>query len=631
MLLAREADRREGILYRQGRGWFALHSAGHEPMACLAPLLRAEDYKFLYYRDRALLLALGWTVYDLALEYFARELSSSAGRQMPSFPSDRSRNIVTMAPPTGLQYLPAAGCAWACKRGGEGRITICTTGEAATREGEFYEALCFAREHTLPVVFVVEDNGWGISTPTARINPLALGVLDADLFVSVDGRNVNVLTEAAARAVDKARRGKGPSVLWVEFDRLGSHSASDDHRGYRTPDDLKTMERRDFIGGIAVGGDLCDREREDFVANQYELAESSDEPDSSALVDNVFASGPLSRWTHGLKQGADWTMAEAINRTLHELLAASEKVLLFGQDIEDPKGGVFGLTRGLSSEFPGRVVNAPLAEATIAGTASGLAMAGLLPIFELQFIDFAGPAFNQIVNQIATVRWRSRGAWKNPMILMAPAGGYLPAGGPWHSQSSEGFFAHAPGLRIVMPSTPADAAALLRAAASGDDPVLFLIPKHLLRRRVAVTDTKPIGLGEAAIRRLGTDVTLVAWGNCVWLALEAADILCDESVSAEVIDLRSLSPCDWGTIRQSLEKTGRLVVIQEDNRTCGFGQSLIAEAVTRPEIWNLLAARPELVSRPDVHIGFHPSLEASVLPSVSDIVTAVRRMLDGEV
>jgi 2-oxoisovalerate dehydrogenase E1 component len=320
-------------------------------------------------------------------------------------------------------------------------------------------------------------------------------------------------------------------------------------------------------------------------------------------------------------------MASAIQQTLRTLLAQNPRVLMFGQDIEDPKGGVFGVTRGLSSAYPGRVVNAPLAEATIVGTASGLSLAGYLPVFELQFIDFAGPAFNQIVNQIATVRWRSKGAWTNPLILLAPCGGYLPAGGPWHSQSNEGWFAHAPGLQVAIPSTPGDAAALLHAAAAGEDPVLFLIPKHLLRATSKVWDEQPIRLGQAAIRSVGTDVTLVAWGNCVPVSLVAAKALGQQGISAEVIDLRTLVPCDWETIQDSLAKTGRLIVIQEDNRTGSFGQSIISEVVSRAEMWRLLASRPELISRPDAHIGFHPALEAAVLPSCADIVAAAERSL----
>lgn len=625
MMLAREADRREGILFRQGRGWFFLPSSGHEPMAVLAEFLHESDYKYLYYRDRALLLAMGWTVYELALEYFAREDSSSGGRQMPSFASDRSRNIVTMAPPTGLQYLPAAGSAWACKLRGEGQIALCSTGEAATREGEFYEALCFATEQSLPIVFVVEDNGWGISTPTGGSNPLSLGVLNTDLCVVVNGRDIDEFRQTAGKAIALARAGGGPMVLWVHMDRLGSHSAADDHRGYRSRSELESIGRRDFMRAFATHDESA-RVIEEFVTLEYERAEAAAPPGSETIGEHVFATGAQPACRHHLPPRPAWTMAAAMNSCLRELLREDSRVLLFGQDIEDPKGGVFGITKGLSPDFPGRVVNAPLAEATIAGTASGLALAGYLPIFELQFIDFAGTALNQIVNQISTVRWRSKGAWANPLILLAPCGGYVAGAGPWHSQSNEGWFAHAPGLRVAVPSTPGDAAALLRAAALGEDPVLFLIPKSLLRQPVPAPDEGPIAFGKAAVRRRGSDITLVAWGNSVSITLDAADALAPSGISAEVLDLRTLVPCDWPAIRESLEITGRLVVVQEDNRTCSFGQSILAEVTSSPEMWNMLFTGPELVSRPDVHVGFHPTMQAAALPSVRDIVEAATRV-----
>jgi 2-oxoisovalerate dehydrogenase E1 component len=309
------------------------------------------------------------------------------------------------------------------------------------------------------------------------------------------------------------------------------------------------------------------------------------------------------------------------------LLAADPRVLLFGEDIEDGKGGVFGLTKGLSSAFPGRVVNSPLAEATIAGTACGLALAGMLPIIELQFIDFAGPAFNQLVNQIATLRWRSMGAFQCPMVIVAPCGAYLPAGGPWHSQTGESWYAHAPGLQIVMPSTPQDAAALLRCACAGEDPVLYLAPKHLFRKRVRSTDELPVHIGEACVRREGTEVTVAAWGNSVEIAMTAAADLGSRGVSVEVVDLRSIVPCDGEAIRRSLAKTGRLVVVQEDSRTCSFGQAIVAEMTSREDCWRLLAGPPQLVSREDVHIGFHPKLEAATMPDADAVRRAVELVI----
>ena len=310
-------------------------------------------------------------------------------------------------------------------------------------------------------------------------------------------------------------------------------------------------------------------------------------------------------------------MVQALNTKLRQLLERDPKIVLFGEDIEDPKGGVFGLTKGLSSCFPDRVRNSPLAEATIAGVGAGMALVGYHPVFEIQFIDFVGAAFHQLANQIATMRWRSNGDWKCPLVILAPCGGYLPAGGIWHSQSNEAWFAHIPGLQVVVPSTPFDAAALLELAATGEDPVLMLLPKHQFRARYSTRLERPIAIGQAALRRPGDDVTVVAWGNCVAVALEAAALLAREQIDVEVVDLVSLAPCDWNTIQRSIRTTGRLVVIEEDNRTCSFGQAIVAQVTSDPAVWSSLKKNPLLIARADVHIPFHPKLERAVLPDAA--------------
>ena len=319
-------------------------------------------------------------------------------------------------------------------------------------------------------------------------------------------------------------------------------------------------------------------------------------------------------------------MLQAVNQTLHELLAEDERVVLFGEDIADPKGGVFGITKGLSSANPSRVFNSPLAEATIAGVAAGLAATGFRPIVEFQFVDFVGPAFHQIANQISTLRWRTQGQWSCPMVMVAPCGAYLPSGGPWHSQTNEGWFAHIPGLQVVVPSRPHDAAALLKAAVNDDDPVLYLLPKHLLRVPYEIERREPVRIGTARIARDGSDVTLVAWGNTVAIALDAANELAALGVIVEVIDLRTIVPCDWQTLVGSLQKTGRLVVVQEDNRTCSFGQSIISELTANPASWAYFSA-PQLVTREDVHVAFNASLEAAVLPNVKRVKEAIIRVV----
>lgn len=635
MAISREGDRRESILVHQGKGYLQVPAAGHEALAALVYALDERDTIYPYYRERAIALARGVSTYQIALGFFAKAASHSAGRQMSSHYSDFDRKIVASATLTGLQCLPAAGTAWANQRAEAGAVTVCFIGEASIRQGEFYEALCFALEKRLPLIFVVEDNGYGISTPTAGTTPWDVGALSESARTRVDGRDAEAVFRAATEAVKAARSGEGPQVLWMEIDRLWSHTASDDHRVYRPAHEIETMLARDPIeitaNTLIEARKLTRKQWEDELSHivrqvdeDYQRAESAPDPDPANVKTHLFSQAECRPQKSGLPAQDNWTLVAALNATLHRALEADEKILMFGQDIADPKGGVFGVTKGLSTRFPDRVCNSPLAEATIAGAAVGLALAGYKPVFEIQFVDFIGPAFSQIVNQIATLRWRSAGAWKCPLVLLAPYGAYLPAGGPWHSQANEAWFAHTPGLQIAVPSTPQDAAALLKLAIAGDDPVLLLLPKHLFRHRFDMAEDELIGFAQAAIRNYGSDVTVVAWGNCVEIAQRAALEMADENVSVEVLDLRTLVPCDWAAIRQSLTKTGRLVVVQEDNESCSFGQAVVSRAVSAPENWELLAAPPQLVARPDVHVPFHPALEAAVLPGVEQVCDAIR-------
>jgi len=642
MALSREGDRREGILFRQGQGWIQVPGAGHEGLAALNPLLRPEDLLFPYYRERALMLARGISNYEMALAFFACQGSCSEGRQMPSHYSSRALGVVASAVPIGIQCLPAAGAAWGLKLDGQGGIAVCFIGDAGLRQGEFYEALCMALQDELPVLFVVEDNGYGISTPTAGMTPWAIGALDGARLRKVDGRDPLAIYEAGAGLAARARAGGGPSVLWVEMDRLWSHTASDDHRVYRSPEEISGMARRDPIklwkkrlieaGVLTEAAWLAESKAiEDSVRQDYERASKVALPKSpntnqevETLARNVAVSPGI---RHLAPDSEPETMLGVLNGLLHRHLAEEPRAIIFGQDVADPKGGVFGVTRGLSTAFPGRVVNSPLAEATIVGVAAGLAVSGYRPIFEIQFIDFVGPAYNQFVNQLATLRWRSAGDWVCPAVFMAPCGAYLPGGGPWHSQSNEALLAHIPGLLVACPSTPSDIADLMAAAFEIEDPVIFFLPKHLLRAKHVPVSAEPLGFGRAALRRQGSDVTLVGWGNTVPLSLAAAEQLATSGIECDVVDLRTIVPCDWNTIFDSLVKTGRLVVVHEDNMTCGFGATIIARAVTDPEWWSQLAAPPQLVARPDAHIPYQPVLELSLLPSVEKVVAAVKATL----
>jgi 2-oxoisovalerate dehydrogenase E1 component len=606
---------------------------GHEALAALAYSLRPDDYVFPYYRDRALMLARGLTDYELALAYFAKRASSSGGRQMPGHYSSRELNVFSVCTPTGGSLLPACGTAWGMQMSGTDSVCLASIGDAAARQGEFFEAMAYAVQEKLPVIFIVEDNKYGISTPTEKFLPFNLGILSDEYVVRVDARHPDKVHEAGSAAIQRARDGQGPTVLWCDLDRLSSHTSSDDHRVYRKLEDIEEMQSRDPIRLLAeeliASGELTATHWEEMQAavakevdDDYLRAEKEVDPKAAEVLDHNWGDADKPEQPP-IQAGQKMTMVSAINGTFKKALENDPKVIFFGEDIEDPKGGVFGLTKGLSEAFPKQVFNSPLAEATILGCAVGLSAYGMRPVFEMQFIDFISPGWNQVVTNISTLRWRSFGGWKCPMVVYAPMGAYLPGGSLWHSMSGEGYLAHTSGIRLAIPSTPEDAAGLFWTAIHGDDPTFILVPKHIFRKQMAVDKVEPVPFGKARTVREGTDVTVVSYGNCLELADEAAKKL-EGEVSLEIIDLRSLVPCDYESVAKSLEKTGRLVVINEDNRNLCFGQSLIAEMTGKPEWWNLFLSPPQLVARDDVPIGYHPTYEYAALPDLDQVIGAIR-------
>ncbi len=639
MYLSREGDRREGVLHRQSKGWFQVAGMGHEPLAVIAQLMEDDDYLFPYYRDRAMVLARGVPNSELASAYFAKRGSSSGGRQMPGHYSDRARNIWSVPTPTAANALPGCGVAWAMQLAGRKNVVVATVGDAASRQGEFFEAVAFAVERQLPIILIVEDNNYGISTNTEKFNPFKLGIFDASInLIHVDARHPDRVFEAASPALERARSGGGPTVMVCELDRLCSHTSSDDHRVYRPQVEIDAMAERDPIVVLSQelieAGELTADEWEKAKAEinrqvdaEYIAAESEPDPDAEELLDHLMADPPTPT-PPPIEGGRKWRMVDAVNHVFRHGLKTSDDYIFFGEDIEDPKGGVFGLTSGLSENHPTRAFNSPLAEATIAGVGIGMACYGMKPIFEFQFVDFTGPAWNQISQNLGTLRWRTFGHWKCPVIFYTPYGAYLPGGSLWHSQANEAMFAHQPGMRVVVPSTPEDAAGLMWTAMHADDPTIFMVPKHMFRQQMAVSDNVPaVGFGEARLRRAGNDVTLVAWGNCVELGLAVAETLAAEA-SVEVIDLRSIIPWDRDTILESLEKTGRLVVVQEDSRSCSVGQMIISEICNDADSWSCFVSAPQLVSRPDVHIGYNPIYEYAALPSTEEVIAAIRLTME---
>lgn len=630
MMLSREGDRREGILLRQSKGWFQVSGMGHEALAAMQYSLRETDWIFPYYRSRALMLARGMSNDDLALAYFAKRESSSGGRQMPGHYSSRNLNVFSVCTPTGGSLLPACGTAWAMKLSGKDDLCVASVGDAASRQGEFYEAIAFAVQEKLPVLFVIEDNKYGISTPTDKFFAYNLGgILGTEHMVKVDGRRVDDVHNATVAAAAKARRGDGPTILWMDLDRLSSHTSSDDHRVYRDLADIEAMADRDPIkllkDELIAAGQLTEdafNKIQEEVFNEvdqaYLKAEKAEDPRADEVLDHNWGeSRPAEK--PPLETGPQ-TMVDAIGKTFRKALENDPNVIFFGEDIEDPKGGVFGMTKGLTDAFPKQVYNSPLAEATIMGVAVGMAAYGMKPVFELQFVDFFPPGWNQIISNISTLRWRSFGDWKCPMVIYAPYGAYLPGGSLWHSQANEAFFAHTPGIKVAIPSTPEDAAGLFWSSIHSDDPCFVLVPKHIFRKRVDVQSVEPVPFGKARIVREGSDVTLVTYGNTIELAEEAA---AKTGASVEIIDLRSIVPIDYDAIVKSVEKTGRLVVLHEDTHTCGIGQAVIAEMIRVPERFNLFLSPPQLVARPDVHIGYNPIYEYAALPSTQQVLDAI--------
>jgi 2-oxoisovalerate dehydrogenase E1 component len=633
MLESRHADLREQNLNRQGKGHFHVSGMGHEALAAVSIQMEPDDYIVPYYRDRGLILGRGMTTRQLGLEYFAKRNTGSGGRQMPSHYSNADLHIWSVPTPTGSQLLPACGIAWGIQLDGKKNLVVTTVGDAATRQGDFFEAICFAKEKKLPLLFLVEDNAYGISMPTRDTNPLALKVLEPGNWRKIEGQDVQQIYDATAEAFEKIRTGAGPFFFWINMERLSSHTSSDDQRLYRSADELRELDKFDPLKcwkdrlieeGVITAEQYAklDDEIKERVRREYSEAEKAKDPSPDELLANVTEAPP--KTNKEILPPGKYRIGDTVNKTLRIGLEGDARRILFGEDIEDPKGGVFRLTQKLSTEFPKQVSNSPLAESTILGVACGLGAYGKRPVFELQFIDFIYPGFNQLVTNISTLRWRSFGNWKCPAVIYAPYGAYLPGGSLWHSQANESALAHYPGLNIVIPSTPADAAGLLWTAMLCEDPVIFLIPKHLLWAEHEYTEPiQAVPLGRARQCTSGSDVTVVAWGNTIEKSLEAIAKINNET-TIELIDLRSIVPWDKAAIEESVRKTRRLVVVQEDTENCSVGQMIISHVTSTPELWNKMISPPILVSKANVVIGYNPIYEYAALPDVERIVAAIR-------
>ncbi len=669
MYLSRRLDDRELQLKRQNKIFFQISSAGHEAVMTAAGLVLKPTYDwfYLYYRDRALCLQLGMTPEEMLLSAVgAASDPNSGGRQMPSHWGHKKLNIVSTSSPTGTQFLQAIGSAEAVLRASQlgmkdgfetDEVVLCTTGDGTTSEGEFWESLNGACNLKLPVVYLVEDNGYAISVPvevnTAGGSISKLVASFPGLYIEeVDGCDLVASHEALQRAVDYARQRKGPALVHAHVIRPYSHSQSDDEVMYRPPEERDADAARDplttFPAWLVAQGHATEaqlekiREESDAVVLAATDAALAAEQPGPETVERFVYSPDIDPTSEQFDteddpqfSGNETTMVDLLNACMRDEMRRDEKILIFGEDVADVsrekylgkvkgKGGVFKVTWGLQKEFgAARVYNSPLAEATIVGRAVGLAIRGFKPVVEVQFFDYIWPAFMQIRDELATMRWRSNGDFSAPVVIRTTYGGYI-RGAVYHSQTGASLFTHTPGLRVVCPATALDANGLLRTAIRCDDPVLFLEHKHLYRQtynKAAYPGANfMIPFGKAKVVREGTDVTIVTYGATVQRSFAAANQLAEEGLSVEVIDLRTLSPWDQDAVYESVKKTNRAIVVYEDSLSWGYGAEIAARIADDCFPW--LDAPVKRVASTDTFVGYAPRLEDAILPQVDDVKRA---------
>ena len=642
-------EERMKVFTRQGKCSFHASSRGHATLQIAMTMLLkpGHDWFFSYYREKALAFGLGMSIKDIFLNMLSlKEDPSAEGRNMPEHFSSRKLHLVSMTACTGTQFLPAVGMARAVKMNGGDEVVYVSSGEGATSQGEFFEALNWAAREKLPVLFVIQNNGYAISVPQeqqtmSEIHRIArgFGMPTYDL----DGTWFEPIYQIVPPLIASMRKGCGPALVEGRVIRMDSHSSSDDQRKYRSEQELQQVREEDpllqleryLLKHHVLSREQLDSVRagiEDEVRNAADQAAASPPPDPASVLAHIYSEECPTPQEHAPSfiSTEPITMIDAINHGLREEAERNSKVVMWGEDIADPKGGVFGVTRGLSTAYPDRITNSPLAEASIVGVAQGMAIAGYKPVIEIQFGDYSWPAFMQIRNEIATIRWRSSNQWSSPMVVRIAVGGYI-KGGPFHSACVEAFYAHIPGWRVVLPSTAEDAKGLIKTAIRCHDPVLFLEHKGLYRRVQAKTlepDAEyTVPLGKGRVRRDGGDATIVTWGSTVYLALDLARQLENEGsgISLEILDLRSIIPWDYELVYSSVRKTNRVLVVHEDSFTMGFGAEIAAsiaenclDALDSPVI--RVAAR-------DCFVPSAPTLEAAVLPSVADLRSALERLL----
>ncbi|MFP5331499.1 MAG: thiamine pyrophosphate-dependent enzyme [Acidimicrobiia bacterium] len=647
MRLARKVDDRMFALNRQGRVPFVVGSSGHEAIqvASAMALDPEVDWVLPYYRDMGVALAWGIPLLDVFLATFARaDDPMSGGRQIPNHWSAEKHRIFTQSSPIGTQYPHAVGIAHGLRQRGEEGVVVVYGGEGSTSEGDWHEAMNWAGIHRLGVIFVIENNHYAISVPyeeevAGSITDRARGYDIAGRLI--DGNDPLMVYRAMTDAIKRARSGGGPTLIEAETYRYYAHTSDDDDRLYRTREEVDEWRRNDPVVTIKqylieerLLSDADEAQIEDeldaALADAVSRAEAS--PQSTDPYSRVYARVIVpdepSTEVEAVPPGDEVNLITAINRALHEVMDAYPDTVVFGEDVAGDKGGVFKATLGLTERFgKDRCFNTPLAESVIIGAAIGMAAAGRRPIPEIQFADYIHPAFDQIVSEAARVHYRSDGRWHCPITIRTPFGAGI-HGALYHSQSVEAFYAHVPGLKVVVPSTPADAKGLLFAAVDDPDPVLFLEPKKLYRlgKGPYPEGEHVVPLGKAAIRRLGTDLTILTYGAMAHFSMEAAALLERDGISAEVIDLRSLKPLDWPTIEASVQRTSRVLIVHEDNEFVGYGAELAAQIADKAFMW--LDAPIKRYALGDVPaMPFAQSLEDMLYPNPEGIAERARELV----
>lgn len=640
MLIARRVDDRMWALQRQGRAAFVLGSSGHEAIqvASVFALDKERDWVLPYYRDMGVALAWGFTPVEVFLAVFAKKDDiMSGGRQLPSHWSSREKRVLTQSSVIGTQFPHAAGIAHAIKDGGDGEVVVVYGGEGSASEGDFHEAMNWAGIHQLPLIFVIENNQYAISVPSSeevagKLSERAPGY--GFPGVAIDGNKPLVVLQAMQEAVARARSGQGPTLIEADTYRYYAHTSDDNDALYRTREEVETWRKKDPVAWLkqylienrllteSAEHDL-DIEVVNLLAEAVEKAEAAPNPDDplANVYTRVIQPGPPSVEPEEVPEGLETNLITAINKTLHEILEENDDAVVFGEDVARRKGGVFKASEGLTERFgPERCFNTPIAESSIVGAAIGFGAAGLRPIAEIQFADYIHPAFDQIVSEAARIAYRSAGDWNCPIVIRTPYGAGI-HGALYHSQSIEAFYSHVPGLKIVIPSTPADVKGLLHSSFDDPDPVMFIEPKKLYRlaKGPFPEGRYRVPLGKAALRHSGRDLTIIAYGAMAHFAMETIPVLEELGINPEVIDLRTLKPLDWPTIEESIKKTSRALIVYEDNEFVGFGAEIAAQIADKTFEW--LDAPVRRYALPDVPImPYAGSLEGALYPTPEGIV-----------